>query len=221
MLRRLIRLVGGSKGKRQSKISENEVDRVSEAIDKLRLLHRADLAYARSAVYDGVSGPCLGCASTVYTGYTGGVMGIPSDPDDWWGGSTLGNVIVDLCLAMGYSDLNQCLRDAASGEAALPKLEAVAERVCSGGKGSIKVDEKFKEGIKRAIEDMYGDKGIRDHAAEALAEALAAYMLLDLDSTRPLPCPLALVGSVIKAKDSDDKVYTLIFNVEKVLRNGA
>ena len=207
----------------QSRLRPGSSDRLdaSLVIRRLRGIGEAEIRGVGAAVFDGVSGPCLGCASTVYTGYTGGVMGIPGDPKDWWDGFSLRNMLEDLCMALDYTEIGACMRDIVKDEHILPTLEDLKKEL--SGLRCVNPHHKFREELEEVLRNVLklfytdGNEKMVNSTGARLAEALIVYMILSISKFKAIPCPGTLVGRVVSGKGDKhipkelDKI--ILFNI--------
>ncbi len=207
LLRRLRRHGLRHRGGRQEKRSSGEV------LKKLLQLHGLEKKLAEAAVYDGVSGPCLGCGSTVHTGYTGGVMGVPWEikPEKTLV-ATLRRVLEDVCLAAGYGGLRGCLHDVAQGRAAsLPGLRDLGEEVGCPSLGPDSLREEEREALEKALQESLeymaakaggGGWTVPPGSLSRLAEAVVVALLAKAAALYGLPCPPRIQAKVLSSSAS-------------------
>ena len=163
----------------------------------LHALYADSVASMRVAVYDGISGPCLGCLSNVHTGYTGGVMGLPGETQGAPLAIMLANVIQDLLTASASSGPSLI----GDGRYPLPGLQDLAEYLVGNGKTRcrvrrISVDPALREQLSKAL----AEAGCK--AAKEVSDAVLAALLLRAEVYYPdgTLCDALIKGEVRRAE---------------------
>ena len=171
---------------------------VHPAVRRLLGYFHVERAALRVDELDGVSGPCSGCASDVFTGYTQGIMG---QPLAYNGGETLFDL--EELAGILYSVMSQGTSGATSDDVvcalaeahqSLPGIDDLSEALC-GGTGLITVGR----GLLESLRSYVAKRCNAGSWASRVAETLVVTALVHNEVFTPggLPCPAKALGRLL------------------------
>lgn len=199
-----------------------------DIVQNMLQMYIGEVNMMRAAVYDGISGPCLGCLSDVYTGYTGGVMGLPGPIQ----GATIEVALTNILQELVFAALPGKGLDASNilntlCEYPLPGVKTV-EQYLAGVNGCNKVTIKASTPFMNSIHQILSGMGCR--CSKRLAEAVIAALVLRAEAYYPngIPCDAIVEGRVDAAAQKitkeitwDELNYVIEYKVVPVKERGA
>lgn len=191
---------------------------VHPAVRRLLYYFRVEQAALRVDELDGISGPCSGCASDVFTGYTQGIMG---QPLAYKGGETLFDL--EELAGILYSVTSQVTSGATSDDVvcalaeahrSLPGIDDLSEALC-GGTGLVEVSRGLLESLRSYVARRCDARGCASRVAESLL--VTALVHNEVFTPGGLPCPATVLGELLLLGGSGARrVPVLRMRVERV-----
>lgn len=185
--------------------STQKHNKIFTYINALHSHYFDEVSSMRAAIYDGISGPCLGCLSDVYTGYTGGVMGVPGPIKGAPIEASLASLMQELILA-GLPDLSESTVETLCNKScnedctlSLPRIKHVEQHLAevrNCKKISINVEHSFINQLSQVL------KQIGCKCGQSLAEAIIVALVLRADAYYPggIPCNATLEATIFRVE---------------------